>query len=109
VDQKNIISNKTRQEFTVENKGFNKNFYRNFTNTVEQFDKYAMLPRYEYYADRFGHNKIRINRVNHFNSDPPKYEILLDGKKNYLTNDQIKQVLADINAFRITEHQFFNK
>ncbi|XWV25320.1 hypothetical protein QJ856_gp0450 [Tupanvirus deep ocean] len=103
ISQTKMISNKTRQDFTKENKSFVRNFNRNFSNILEEVDEQASFPLYEYYADRMMINKIIINRRVQFASDPPKFEVIVNGSKTYLTNDEIQKLLMDANAFRVDE------
>ena len=36
-----------------------------------------------------------------FVSNPPKYEVIVNGMKSYLTNEEIQKILSDINAIRV--------
>ena len=101
ISQSKLLSNKTRQDFTKENKSFVRNFDRNFSNVLEEVDDQSMEPLYEYYADRMMINKIIINRQVQFQSLPPKFEVFVNGSKTYLTNDDIQKLLIDAGAFRI--------
>ena len=101
ISQSKVVSNKTRQDFTNENKSFVRNFDRNFSNTLEEVDDQSDNPLYEYYADRMMINKIIINRRVQFQSLPPKFEVFVNGSKTYLTNDDIQKLLIDAGAFRI--------
>ena len=105
ISQKKMITNKTRTDFTNENNRFIRNFDRNFTNVLEEVDQSSNIPLYEYYTDRIGTNKVIDNRKVQFSSDPPKFEVIVNGSKHYLTADEIRKLLGDINAIRIDETQ----
>lgn len=104
ISQKKMLTNKTRKDFTNENKLFIRNFNRNFTNILEETDELSNNAFYEYYTDRLLINKIIVNRKVQFYSDPPKFEVFVNGHKSYLTNDEIRKLLADICAIRIDEN-----
>lgn len=103
ISQSKMLLNKTRQDFTKENKSFVRNFDRNFSNTLDEVDDQDSMPLYEYYTDRMMINKIIVNRKVQFHSQPAKYEVFVNGSKTYLTNDEIQKLLIDINALRINE------
>ena len=100
ISQKELASNKTRKEFTNENKNFSRNFDRNFTNMLEEVDK-TTKPVYDYYTDKLKANQIMINRQVQFSSNPAKYEVMINGTQYYLTEEEIKKILKDINAIHI--------
>lgn len=106
ISQKTLSTNKSGKDFASENKLFMRNFDRNFSNVLEQVDDESSKPLYEYYTDRLGANKIIVNRLPMFQSDPIKFEVIINGSKNYLTNDDVKKMLVDINAIRIDEDQY---
>lgn len=97
--------NKTSLDFTKENKSFDRNFNRNFSNVLEETDDEFTKPLYEYYTDRMWANTIIVNRRVPFQSDPVKFEVTINGSKTYLPNAQIQKILADINAVRVDEGQ----
>ena len=101
ISQKQVPSNKSSKDFSNENKSFTKNFDRNFTNVLEEVDIQSTRPLYEYYTDHSQSNYIVINKQVQFFSDPPKYEVSVNGSVTYLTNEQIQKILRDINAIRI--------
>jgi hypothetical protein len=101
ISQINIPSNKTRHDFTNENKSFIRNFDRNFSNVLEEKENQQLEPLYEYYTDRMMINVIVVDRRVKFDSNPPKFEVIVNGSKSYLTNDDIIKLLADSNAFRV--------
>ena len=102
ISQKRPDTNKSRLDFSSENKLFLKNFERNFTNTIEQTDhETSDIPIYEYYSDRHGQNKIIINKVPVFNSNPHKYEIFVNDSQYYLTTEHVNKILRDTNSQRI--------
>ncbi|MEM0354215.1 MAG: hypothetical protein QXW79_01400 [Thermoplasmata archaeon] len=101
VNQIKIAGNKNRKDFERENWKFIKNFNRNFNNNIEEVEQSTHQPHYEYYIDHRGLNLIRIDRSLRFY---PLYEIIVNGKRNYLNGTQIEKMLADINATRIDEH-----
>lgn len=105
ISQKNMIYNKTSKDFSNENKTFTRNFNRNFTNVLEEVDEESTKPVYEYYTDRIGANNIVVNKVVQFSSDPAKFEVIVNGTKHYLTNDEIKKLLSDINAIKVDRNQ----
>ncbi len=106
ISQKNMSVNKKSVDFCNENKSFLRNFDRNFSNVLDEVDEENTKPIYEYYTDRLVINKIKINRSPVFQSYPEKYEVYINGSKNYLTNDMIAKMLSDINAIRIDENQY---
>lgn len=101
ISQQNISRNKTTQDFANENKSFSRNFDRNFTNILEETDEQSNAPLYEFYTDRRMTNKIVVDKNCRFNSDPPKYEVIVNSFKSYLTNSEIQKLLLDINAIRV--------
>lgn len=101
ISQQKMITNKTRQDFTDENKSFVRNFDRNFTNILEEVDEQSSKALYEYYTDHIMANKIIVNKMVQFVSNPPKYEVIVNGMKSYLTNEEIQKILSDINAIRV--------
>jgi len=101
------ITNKTRNDFTQENKSFHKNFNKNFSNEIDFDDENSKYVRVEYYADRNRVNNIIVNRLNKYFSDPPKYDVDLNDNKILLNDMQIDKLLRDTNAIRIDERQFY--
>lgn len=101
ISQVNITGNKSRSDFTNENRAFTRNFDRNFSNELEEIDNINSTPLYEMYTDMNRINQIIVNRLPLFNSDPPKFEVTVNGEKNYLTNENIQKMLYDIRAVRI--------
>ena len=108
ISQKQMISNKTSKDFTNENKYFTKNFDRNFTNVFEEVDEQSSRPLYEYYTDRTQSNHIIVNKQVQFLSNPPKYEVSVNGTTSYLTNEQILKMLGDIGAIRVDHRSLWN-
>jgi len=104
INQEKISGNKTRKDFTNENKTFERNFERNFTNTIDETDYQQPAP-YEYYTDNNWANIVIINRSVQFFSKPPKYEVKINGKASYLTDEQISKLLADIKAVKVDKEQ----
>jgi hypothetical protein len=104
ISQKKILANKTRQDFTKENKSFGRNFDRNFTNVIEETDQ-QNVPLLEFYTDKLLANTIIINRANQLQSYPPKYRVDINGDHALLTDEQINKLLSDINAVRINGEQ----
>ena len=102
ISQKNMSNNKSNRDFLKENKSAFKNFDRNFSNVLEAAGEKSQ-PIYEYYTDRSQANSIVINRQVQFCSDPAKYEVFVNGAKNYFTNDQIQRILQDTSAIRIDQ------
>lgn len=109
ISPKVVLGNKTRKQFTDENKTFNKNNNRNFTNIIEEMDQQSKIPRYEYYTDRNFANIIIINRMAQFSSDPPVYQVIINGEKAYISNDEIKKLLLDTNVFRVDKELIVGK
>lgn len=103
ISQKNMLINKSRKDFTKENKSFVRNFDRNFTNVLEEVDENSANPLYEYYTDRMRANIVVVNRTPQFFCQPPKFEVMINGSKSYQTDGEINKILSDINAFRIDE------
>lgn len=109
VSPKVVLGNKTRKQFTDENKTFNKNNNRNFTNLIEQMDHQSNIPRYEYYTDKNMANVIIVNRTSQFNSDPPIYEVIINGQKVYISDGEIKKLLTDTNVLRVDKELIESK
>ena len=101
ISQKILEGNKTRNDFTKENKSFTRNFDRNFSNELDELDELSTKPIYEYYTDRMDINKIIIDKRPVFSSNPQKYKMTINGSDNYLVQHEIHQMLWDINAIRI--------
>lgn len=101
ISQQYILLNKNSKDFVNENKSFIRNFDRNFTNELEETNDKLSNPIYEYYTDHLGVNKIIVNRKVQFCSNPPKYEVIVNDSKSYLTNNEIQKILLDINAVKI--------
>lgn len=101
ISQSEIKCNKSRRDFTKENKNFLNNFDRNFSNVLEETDEMTNVPLFEYYADKSLMNKIIINRQVKFNSQPSKYQVQVNDTMSYLTEVDIRKLLSDINAIRI--------
>jgi len=108
ISQQKMSRNKTRQDFTKENKSFDRNFDRNFTNIIEETDMNheGSQELFDYYTDRNWANTVVINRTVQFQSNPPKYEVEINGKNTYLTADKIQELLDNIRAVRIDEGQY---
>lgn len=109
VNQKAISKNKTSKDFVKENKSFGKNFSRNFSNEIEQVEKNPPLPIIEYYADERFANVIILNRNSRSMRQPVEYEIIINGNKTFLTNEQISKLLTDIKAIRLTKEQILSR
>jgi hypothetical protein len=100
------VRNKTRHDFTKENKRFTRNFDRNFSNVIEEVDTYIDEPRIEYYTDRTQTNLAKLDRNDILPGDPQKYKIIINGQSAYLELDRIKQLFADAGVFRIDGDQY---
>lgn len=105
ISHRKMLMNKTRKDFTKENKTFEKNFDRNFTNIIEEIDHHEPIP-YDYYTDKNWVNNIIIDRTVQYLSYPPQYKITINGKQTLMDNQQINKLLDDIHAIRIDEQQF---
>lgn len=101
VNQLYLPMNKKLNDFTRESNIQFKNFDRNFTNTIDEVDEFNSKPINHYYTDKHRINKIIVNWNNQFNSDPPKYQITVNGDKSYLTKNEIKKILRDLRAIRV--------
>ncbi len=100
ISQKKFDTNKSRLDFTKENKYFDRNFERNFNNIIEEKDIEGPAP-YEYYVDKDWVNIIIINKNVLFDSMPAKYKIFLNGKISIMDNNQIISLLSDTKAIRV--------
>lgn len=110
ISQKIPSTNKSSLDFARENKNFTKNFDRNFTNVLEEVDEESsQKPLYEYYTDKMQTNRIIVDKRVQFSSNPPKFEVSVNGDKYYLTNDQIKKMLNDTGSFRVDRFVNFNR
>ena len=101
----NLTGNKTRQDFTNENKSFRRNFNRNFTNEIEEVDQYS-TPPIEYYTDINNLNYVIIDRTPIYKTDPIKYKINFNGDVVVMSTDKINEILQKIRAVRIDAEQF---
>jgi hypothetical protein len=95
--------NKTRAEFTQENKQFERNFHRNFSNQIEQTDLHEPAPL-EYYTDKHNLNHVVIDRSPFYATNPPKYKVNFNGEDVVMTDEQINDVLERIKAMRINNN-----
>jgi len=100
------LRNKTRQEWTKENKSFVRNFDRNFSNVIEETDGFANQPLYEYYTDRNIVNLILLNRQSQFQSVPPVYQIWVNGEMSYLPYNKVNDILDSVGAVRIDKDEY---
>jgi len=100
VKLKKEIVNKSCLDFTNENLSFDRNYYRNFTNIIEEPIEYGPPP-IEYYADKNLQNKIIVNRKIVFSADPPKYQVMVNSEPCIMTDDQIKRLLKDTKAIKM--------
>lgn len=105
ISQVNQLRNKTRHEFTTENKSFQRNFERNFTNVLSEVEKIGPVPL-EYYTDVNNLNYVIVDRTVLFDSNPPKFKINFNGNIVTVTNDRLNDSLQKIRAIRIDEQQF---
>lgn len=97
--------NKTGQDFTKENKSFERNFNRNFTNIIEEVEQ-SGPPPIEYYTDMNNFNWMIIDRTLMYNTNPPKFKINFNGDVVVMTNEKIQEILHKIKAVRIDAEQF---
>lgn len=105
INQRKHIYNKTREEFTKENKSIDRNFHRNFTNIIEEEEEHPPLP-FEFYADKNLTKMIIVDKNVNYGSYPIKYNVTINGNTKLLTVPQIKQILDGIEAVQITELEF---
>jgi hypothetical protein len=96
--------NKTRTDFTNENKSFCRNFDRNFNNIIREEEQHE--PVLEYYAGQNKVNYVVVNKQVQFQSWPPKYKVEVNGKTAYLIDEQIKKLLSDIKAIPVSGEEF---
>lgn len=110
ISQKNIAHNKSQRDFSKENDSFTKNFDRNFSNIIDEVSKpneknieleQPIRPSYQFYSDRMGLNKIRINKNPAFYSHPVKHEVIINGEKYFLEGPEINKLLTDTKVSRI--------
>lgn len=106
VSQENVLHNKSRLDFTKENKNFENNFDRNFSNIIEEVDIIKEPLPLEFYTDKHLKNSIIIDRTIRFRSYPPKYNVNINGQEQILTENKIKEILNSIQAVKIDEQQF---
>lgn len=106
INHETIIKNKSSRDFVNENNSFIRNFDRNFSNIIEQVDEENDKPYYEYYIDRNRVNKIIVNRKVQFNSNPATYETIINGKKYYIDDNKIQNILNQINALKVDADMF---
>lgn len=100
------LRNKTRNEFTTENKSFQRNFERNFTNSLTETEQIGPAPL-EYYTDVNNLNYVVVDKtILHNTSNPPKFKINFNGEIVAITNTKLADVLQQIKAIRIDEQQF---
>jgi hypothetical protein len=103
----NISRNKTVYDFVEKNNPMLKNFDKHFSNIVEEIPikssdtRHKINPNYEYFSDKLGINKIRINKNPRKYSYPAKYEVLINNIKVLLDRNEIQKLLIDIKAVKI--------
>jgi hypothetical protein len=101
------ITNKTRQDFTNENKTFAKKFDRHFSNEIkEEVNDFSKV---EFYADKNRVNNIIVNKTIKYYGDPIKYHVTINGEKIVLDEFQIDKLLLDTNVMRMDTYQFNNQ
>lgn len=106
VNQENILHNKSKSDFIKENKSFENNFDRNFSNVIEEMDIVKEPLPLEFYTDKYLKNFIIIDRTIRFRAYPPKYNVNINGQEQFLTENKIKEILNTIQAIKIDEKQF---
>ena len=91
--------NKVAADFTCTSNCGLKNFDRNFSNNVSTDCK--QNPIVNYYADKNGVNLIKLDACNKFGSNPPKYQITLNGESTYLDMSKINEIIKETKAMQI--------
>lgn len=105
VNQKNILTNKNRREFTNENPNSTRNFERNFNNILEEVDTDYNHRPLEYYSDPKMINLIIVDRTNYLQSNPVKYRVNINGQMIYFLPNKLHELLTKIKAIRINKMQ----
>ena len=105
ISQADVSLNKTGQDFTKENKSFERNFNRNFSNVIEEVDQPGPPP-IEFYTDANNLNYMIIDRTLMFSTNPPKFKINFNGDVVVMTNEKINEILQKIKAVRVDAEQF---
>ena len=100
------LRNKTRQDFTKENRSFTRNFDQNFSNVIDEMDEVSDRPMYEYYTDKNFVNLIKINRQIQFQRFPPVYQTWVNDQMSYLSDAQLEEILTNVQAMRIDDLQY---
>ena len=96
VNQLKAPVNKNIKDFTRENRSFMKK-----QDNVPQTRK--ML---EYYTDHHGLNHIVIDRSSTTRYSPHKYRVNINGVESWLSNDDIRELLAQSSAMRVDKTAF---
>ena len=105
ISKTETYANKGMKDFVSENKSFQRNFDRNFSNVITEVENYA-TPPVEYYVDANRLNYAIVDRTVLYASNPPKYKIMVNGDTATMTNDRISEFLQQIRAIRIPKEQF---
>jgi len=86
--------NKTSKDFVKEHS--HHNFNRNFSNDfVENNTNNSQI---EYYSDYNQINNISVDRSKAYYTNPPKYNVVINGDTHILSDPEIKKILHDTNV-----------
>lgn len=94
---------KTMKDFERENPIDEEYFNRNFTNEVNYGDPELTT---EYYVDKNGIFFIMIDKSFQLLSNPPQYNIRINGKQSTMTDNEINMFLRKITASPINKSKY---
>lgn len=100
INQSSLPRNKTPIDFVNENK-IPQSFSNKIFSHVSYDENRNIIPKYEYYRDRNNLNEIIINWADHLYTRPIKFKTIVNSENNYLTKNEIKQLLFDVRAHRV--------
>lgn len=105
IRQEDVSMNKNGQEFARENKSFQRNFDRNFSNVIEEVDRAGPAP-IDFFINPNNNDYLIVDRTVMNNSNPPKFKINYNGNITVATNDQVNEISQKIKAIRVDQEQF---
>lgn len=105
INQSSVAPVKSSQDFVKNNKSFERNFDRNFSNVIEEVDL-AGPSRIEYYVNPNDYSYVVIDWTPVFNANPLKYMVNFNGQTTTMTEKKIKEILSKIRATKIDKEQF---
>lgn len=105
ISQEDSSLNKSGQDFAKENKSFQRNFDRNFSNVIEEVDQAGPAP-IEFYINPNNNHYLIVDKTVLNNSNPPKFKVNCNGDINVATNEKINEISQRMKAVRVDQEQF---